>query len=255
MRLCGRAWARRARRLNIRAQPVDSLSSGPRARVLGDAPECPYSILPGDLLAFLVSSAGVGDANLIDPTAEASDLGDDLRLEAEAGLLDRDLLDHLPPERLVAALHVREVQIGGQVREESQEFVTDGVPEVEHTVFSTSQEPGAEYDIGLAVNYGPNELAIVVGVVLKVGILYKDDIPGGLSESRPEGCSLTTVALVEEAHDPVAAEGMEKVGSAVRRAVVHDDKILLEPRRRRHPNSIEHIGDRLTLVVHGDHNR
>jgi len=57
-------------------------------------------------------------------------------------------------------------------------------------VFSTSQEPGAEYDIGLAVNYGPNELAIVVGVVLKVGILYKDDIPGGLSESRPEGCSL-----------------------------------------------------------------
>src|SRR5262245_63458512 len=66
---------------------------------------------------------------------------------------------------LVAALHVRKVQIGAHVREESQKFATDGV--------------------SLLFDYGPKELRILFRVVLKVGILDEDDIAGGPSEACP----------------------------------------------------------------------
>src|SRR5207245_6143461 len=139
------------------------------------------------------------------------------------------------------------------VREESQEFIADCVPEVQYTVLFAAKEPGAKHDIGLLFDYGPKELGIVFRVVLKVGILDEDDIAGSPSEAGPERCPLAAVSVVEEAYKTVAAEATEIFGGAVRGEVVYDHKILLEPKSRRHSNSIEHVRDRPALVVHGNH--
>jgi hypothetical protein len=113
--------------------------SGPR--VLQDAPEGANSVLPRDLLALLVRPAGVRDPDLVDPAAKARDLRDDLGLEAEAVLLERDLPEHLPRERLVAALDVRQVEVRGHVRQKGEHAIAHGVPEVEHPVRATAEEP------------------------------------------------------------------------------------------------------------------
>src|SRR5687768_17323932 len=80
--------------------------------VADDAIEGFEAVLDADLLALFVTSAAVGDADLVDPQPAVGDLGGDLRLEAESILLQLDALDHLPPEQLEAGLHVGEVEVG-----------------------------------------------------------------------------------------------------------------------------------------------
>src|SRR4051794_32655052 len=86
-------------------------------RVSDDAIQRLDAVLPADLLAFLVVSAVVADGHLVDPAAargaaverrhlEPGDLGRHLGLEPEAVALERDALDHLAAEDLVADLHV-----------------------------------------------------------------------------------------------------------------------------------------------------
>ena len=70
------------------AQVLPALS---KQIVLEDAPDRLDAVLPVDLLAFGVGAAAVGDPHLVDPAAQLRHLGGDLRLEAEAVLLDPDL--------------------------------------------------------------------------------------------------------------------------------------------------------------------
>src|SRR5262249_283169 len=78
---------------------------GPRSQVvLKDAPQRPHPVLGRDLLPLRVRPPRVAHAHLVHAAAQLRHLGRDLRLEAEAVLLDRDPLDHLAPEDLEAHL-------------------------------------------------------------------------------------------------------------------------------------------------------
>ena len=82
------------------------------------------TILPAYFLAFLVSAAVVGDAHFINADAfETSYFGSHLGFKAETLLLEKDALDNICPEQLVAGLHVGEVQVGEHVGQESEETV------------------------------------------------------------------------------------------------------------------------------------
>ena len=120
-----------------------------------DAPEGADAVAPADLLALVVGAARVGDADLVDRAAELRDLGRDLRLEAEAVLFDRDALEHLAAEDLVAGLHVGQVQVREHVRERGEHAVADVVPEVEHAVGLAADEARAEHHVGALVEDGP----------------------------------------------------------------------------------------------------
>src|SRR5690606_20728694 len=74
--------------------------------VTENAEESVYSVAPPDLLALVVGTAAVGDADLIDPQAPCGHLRRDLGFEPEPILGDWDRLDHLGPKGLVAGLHV-----------------------------------------------------------------------------------------------------------------------------------------------------
>ena len=83
--------------------------------IFDDAKQSLDTIFPGDFFSFLIGSPTVGDGNLIDANAKPTELGNDLWLDAEAFLLDLEALEQLGFEHFVAALHVREVKIGGHV--------------------------------------------------------------------------------------------------------------------------------------------
>src|SRR5258706_917879 len=91
-------------------------------------------VAPADLLALGIGAPVVRDADLVDAHAQLGDLRGDLGLEAETVLLDRDRLDHLAPEGLVAGLHVGKVQVGEHGVKKREHAVADAVPEVEYTV-------------------------------------------------------------------------------------------------------------------------
>src|SRR3974390_1861678 len=89
-----------------------------------------HPILPSDLLAFLISAAVVRYSDLVHlQIAPVRDLGGNFRLKSEPRLLNLDRLYHLPPERLVARLHIGQVEIGQHVGKQRQRAVTDAVPE------------------------------------------------------------------------------------------------------------------------------
>src|SRR5918993_1875845 len=159
----------------ILGQTFFSTDDGPRTtdELIGksepdDSQNRLHPVFPGDLLPFLVAAAVISHTNLINPKPRAhlGDLGGHLGLEAEPVALDVDPVDHVLAEHLVADLHVRQVQVGEHVAHGRQEPVAHRVPEVEHAM-RLPDEPAAVHDVGLAVEDGLEELAVILGVVFE----------------------------------------------------------------------------------------
>src|SRR5712671_5137365 len=75
-----------------------------RTRSLGKAvfeqhPERDDTVAPGNLLAFVVAAAVVGDRHFVDAITPLEDLRRDLRLDAEAVALEPERPQHLDPHR------------------------------------------------------------------------------------------------------------------------------------------------------------
>ena len=61
-----------------------------------------------------------------------------------------------------------------------------------------ADEPRAEDDVGLALDDRLDELGILRGVVLEVGVLDDDDLAGGMAEPGAERGPFALVLLVED---------------------------------------------------------
>src|SRR3989344_3374662 len=86
-------------------------------------PEVSPTVPPGDLLAFGVGAAAVGDGRLVDAQMPFADAGGHFRLEAEAVGLERDGAEDVGAEGLVAASHVGQVDVVEDVGQESEETI------------------------------------------------------------------------------------------------------------------------------------
>ena len=84
---------------------------GLRDRVLQQAEQGPETVAPADLFPLFVGASPVADADLVDSQSALGDLDRDLRFEAEAVFFDRNLLDYIPAEDLIAGLHVAHVHV------------------------------------------------------------------------------------------------------------------------------------------------
>ena len=218
--------------------------------VLDDRPERGEGVLQADLLPFLVGPAVVRDRHLVDAVAAPRDLRGDLRLDPEPARFDRDRLDDLAAEHLVAGLHVGQVQVGEHVRRERQHPVPDRVPEVEDAALAASEEPRAVHDVGVSLLDRPEQLRVLARVVLEVRVLDDDDVAGRLLKTRRDRGALSHVLRLQEDPDAVLAVHLaQDVARAVLRAVVDDDDLLLD-RHRLH--LADELADRLRLVVDGD---
>src|SRR5207237_4134917 len=127
------------------------------------------TIAPGDLLPFGVRAAAVGDGQLPDAGARLRQPCRELDLDPEALCPERQALEEVGPDELVARLHVREVQVGEHVGDEREEVVADGVPEEQHAM-KGSLEAGAVHGVALAVPDRPKQGGPPGWVVLEAGV-------------------------------------------------------------------------------------
>src|SRR5437762_3023439 len=98
-------------------------------RVLDESAERGEAVLQPDLLALRLRPPEVGDRHFEDSEPGASHLDGELGVDAEPLRFEVERRNDPPMERLVAGRHVRQVQIGEDVRDQGQEPVSDGVPE------------------------------------------------------------------------------------------------------------------------------
>ena len=145
----------------------------------------------------------VGDGDFVDAGAGAGDLGDDLGFDAKAVFLERYGLDEFAFENFVAGFHVGEVEIGCHVRQEGEELVAEGVPEIEHAVLVRADEAGAEDGVRLAAENGLEQRGVVRRVVFEVGVLDEHDVRRGFADASSQGGTFALVAVVPVQADPL----------------------------------------------------
>jgi hypothetical protein len=187
------------------------------------------------------------------------------RQRAETVRSNRHAFDHRRTERFVAGLHVGEIEIGEHVRQEREDAVADGVPEVEHSPRRAGETRSVD-DIAAAIENRLEELSVVVGIVLEVGVLDEDDIPRGDFDPVTYGGALPFIDSVDDQAKGVASAGLsfdhdliasiaqpepgELLARAVGGAIVDDDELLIDGDLA---DTTDDLRDGVALVV-GRHN-
>src|SRR5690242_16496957 len=90
-----------------------------------------HTVPPADFLALAVRSAIIADRHFTDAVGAACNARRQLRLDAEALLLEtrRDGLEHVTAKYLVTGFHVAQPQAGKRVRQARQNTVGDIMPQ------------------------------------------------------------------------------------------------------------------------------
>ena len=127
------------------------------------------------------------------------------------------------------------------------------MPEVQDAVGGTAGEAGPEDHVGPAGEYRRHQNGILGRVVFEVRVLDDHEVARGCLDPGSQRRSLPLVDRVIE--DLVHAarrldDGLEALAGAVGGAIVDDDDLLVDVRRR--ANRIDHLVDRVHFVVAGD---
>ena len=124
-----------------------------------------YTVEAGDMLLRPVAGASVNVLRFPAATRATPNGGMLLGLDAEPVLLDGDRLDDVRPERLVAGLHVRHVEVVDHVRQQGQRVVEHLVPE-EQRAAGRADEARSEGDVRDAVDDRLDDAGKILRVVL-----------------------------------------------------------------------------------------
>ena len=130
-------------------RPRRGAVSAPLNRQRASVPQHAEAVAPGQLLALFVLARLVGDRHLEDALALLEQPGGDLGLDREAALAQRQRLEDVGPDRLVAGHDVRQVDVEHHVRRERHAAVAHHVHERVARV--ALERADAEDRVGLAV--------------------------------------------------------------------------------------------------------
>ena len=166
------------------------------------APEREEAVLQADLLPLLVGPPRVADWDLEDPRLALRELDRQLGLEPEVVRDDRDRLEEVGADGLVAGLHVREVHVGHEVREEREEPVAQLVAEEERAPGGAAGEARAEDRVRLVLHEDRDDPRDVLRVILEVRVVEDGDGGVGAREAGPDRRPLAAVPRVAE-EEPV----------------------------------------------------
>src|SRR5438105_6055583 len=95
------------------------------------------AVAPRDLFPLRIRPTAVRDRHLPDARARLRQARGDLYFKSETVGRERQTLDQIRPDQLVASLQVGQVQVREHVRQEREHAIADVVPEVEDTVVSS----------------------------------------------------------------------------------------------------------------------
>src|SRR5262249_20478382 len=124
-------------------------------------------------------------------------LGRDFGLEAEAIGLQGDALKDFAAKDLVTGLHIGELEIGEDIREQGEKFVGDVMPEVVDAL-GTAQKARAEDDVGATVDQRFEQLVVVARIVFEVGVLHQNDVARQFSEAAAQCGAFALIHLLEK---------------------------------------------------------
>jgi hypothetical protein len=207
-----------------------------------------YAITPRELLALCPGPRGIVDRNLIDPVAEAQHAPGDLGFDVETIAPQAEPAHERGPHDLEAGLHVLDVAVEEDVGGGGDKAVADHEPVRVRAV--TSEAAYAVHDVGAPPEDWRDQLAVIRGIVLEVGVLdYHQRCTYG-GQTGADGGALALVGGVVLHRDAWIAGTPPRGGeSPVRRAVV-DDHDLLNARLLQNPAHDQL--ERPLLVVRGD---
>ena len=193
-----------------------------------------------------------------------AELDGQLRLDAEVPAEERDGFEQVGPHRLVASLHVGEVEVGDDVGEEGEEAVAELVPVEQHPPHLAADEAGPEDGVGVLLHEDLDDAQQIARVVLEVGVVDDGDLAGGVLQRGADRLALSTVALVAKEQPghfriraQIALELLEHGGGIVLGGVVDDDDLdSLQVRAGGEDlEPLERGGDEKALVVDGNEDR
>src|SRR5438876_11435332 len=99
-----------------------------------------HAIFPVYLLTCGISTATVGNSDLINSAVGLRQFGRDFRFESETVFTEIEIFDQRSPEDFVARFQICKIKIREHVREQRQKPVTDHVPEIKDPMWSASHE-------------------------------------------------------------------------------------------------------------------
>src|SRR5262249_34233204 len=146
------------------------LARTPAVAVFQDAPEGSESVAPANLLTLGVAAAFVRDPDLVNPaTPESCELRRHFGVEAETVLLQREVLYDLATKDFVASLDVGQIQVRKGVGEDSQNAVSERVPEGQDAVGVAPGKTRSVDDVRTTVENRPKQPGVFRRVVFQVG--------------------------------------------------------------------------------------
>src|ERR1700719_1665978 len=86
--------------------------------VAENAPQSGDAIAPSDFFSFRVASAGIRNGHFVDAPVSFGDLGRAFGLKSEAVRFEANALQDFAAENLVASLHIGQLQIRKDIREQ-----------------------------------------------------------------------------------------------------------------------------------------
>ena len=199
------------------------------------------------------------------------DLCRDLRFESKPVRFDLDSCEYFSPKHLVAGLHVRQLQVREDVREQRKHPVRNVVPEIMHALWP-AQKSRAVHHVRAPVNDWLQQNLVITRVVFQVRVLHQHDISCHLLKTTPQRRSLSLVRRLEAElqipqHNGVAPilrwrerfairlprrHVLQNLSRPVRRAIIDDDHFLASLRVQHPPQDLI---DRRFFVVNGNNNR
>src|SRR5271170_3235702 len=96
-----------------------------------NGPQGADAVLPTDLLPLAISPARVADGHLENAAAALGQLDRQFRLNIKCGAFERDALEKICANHLVARFHIGQVQVANEITEKCQQLVPQRVPEEE----------------------------------------------------------------------------------------------------------------------------
>src|ERR1035437_6919018 len=211
------------------------------------------SVAPVDLLSLGVCPTSIGDRHLINACVPLRQSRGDFRLEPELVRREMQRARQITANRLVAGLHVGEVEIRQLVAEGGEHRVAHRVPEVEHAM-RPAKEARAEAGVRLSLDDRLQHGGPILRIVLEVGILDDDDVARARGERGTNRLALSTILwLGDEAIDEARGVQLdETLARAVGGTVIDADDLLLHWRR---VHTVENRLDRVALIEDWNQNR
>src|SRR5688572_20795474 len=171
---------------------------------LHDGPNHSNSVLPLDLLAFLIGPRPVLNRHFGDPMPAPKQLADQLVVVLKPVGFDGEAVHHALGERLEATLVIGGGMPVKGVRESNDENIADVMRE-ERRLGALAKEPrGLEgesrshHRLDTAVHNRLHQCSVILRVVLEVSVLDQHDVAGRGSKTTLHGRAFARVPLVQD---------------------------------------------------------